>query len=119
MNKFLSGFKYAFNGLKYAFNTQINFKVHTFTIIIVVVLGLAFRLDIQEWLWLVAAIGIVLITELINTSIEVLVDLISPEFNIKAGIIKDISAGAVLIAAICACAIGILVFIPKIIAYAT
>jgi diacylglycerol kinase len=58
------------------------------------------------------AIGLVLIVELINTALEVLVDFISPEYHPKAGIIKDVSAAAVLLTAILSICIGLMVFVP-------
>ena len=69
----------------------------------------------MEWLWIIAAIGIVFMAELFNTALEVLVDMISPNYNPKAGIIKDISAAIVLIAAFMALLTGILILLPKLI----
>lgn len=108
-------FSYAFNGLRYAFSTQLNFKMHC--IMTILVIGLCFYLEISamEWLWIIAAIAIVFIAELFNTALEVLVDMVSPDYNPKAGIIKDISAAAVLLAAFMALLIGILILVPKLI----
>lgn len=119
MKAFFRGFKYAFKGLHYAFKTQINFKIHTVFACLAIVLGVLLRLSVAEWLWIIASVGLMLITELINTSIEVLVDLVSPEFNPKAGIVKDVSAGAVLVAAFLAVIIGICIFVPKLFHYAS
>ena len=77
--------------------------------------GFYFALNTVEWLWIIAATAVVFIVELFNTAIETLVDLVSPDFNPKAGLIKDISAAAVLIAAFMALIIGILIFLPKIV----
>ena len=115
MKKFFKGFYFAFNGIKYAFNTQLNFRVHIFFAIIITGLGLYLDLSTPEWLWIIGAMAIVLIAELANTAIEILVDLISPEYNFKAGIVKDIAAAAVLIAAVMALITGILILLPKII----
>ena len=73
--------------------------------------GIYFKISISDWCWLALSISIVWITESINTAIEKLVDLVSPEYNVLAGAIKDIAAGAVLIASIFAIAIGVLIFI--------
>jgi len=115
MRKFFRGFAFAFNGIKYTFKTQLNFRVHSF--IAIVLAGLCFYLELNktEWLWIIAATAIVLIAELANTAIETLVDLVSPEYNLKAGLIKDIAAALVLIAAMMALTIGVLILIPKII----
>ncbi|TKC07711.1 diacylglycerol kinase family protein [Pedobacter frigoris] len=113
MQKFFNSFKYAFSGLHYAFKTQFNFKFHTVAVLVAGIAGWILKLSTAEWLWVIAAISTVLISELLNTAIEVLVDLVSPSYNEKAKIIKDVSAGAVLIAAVFAVAVALMIFIPK------
>lgn len=115
MKKFFRGFGFAFNGIKYAFKTQLNFRVHCFVALVIAALCFYLELNKTEWLWIIAAISIVLMAELANTAIEILVDLISPEYNIKAGLVKDIAASLVLIAALMALTVGILILLPKII----
>lgn len=114
MKKFLNGFNFAFKGLNYTFITQLNFRVHCFATLLITGLCFYLGLSTAEWLWIIAAMSVVLIAELVNTAIETLVDLVSPEFNIKAGIVKDVSAAAVLVAAIMALITGILILLPKI-----
>jgi len=114
MSRFTKSFGFALNGILYAFKTQPNFKVHSALIVMVTLAGWYFQLNSSEWLWLLAAIALVLISELFNTAIEVLVDLVSPAYNEKAGIVKDTAAAAVLVAAIIAIAIGLIIFLPKI-----
>lgn len=115
MKRFLKGFYYAFNGLSYTFRTQLNFRVQCLTAVLI--LGLCLYLDISamEWLWIIAAMCLVFMAELGNTAIEILVDLISPEYKPKAGIIKDTSAAVVLIAAVLALLTGIIILLPKLI----
>lgn len=113
MKTFLNSFIYAFNGLVYAFQTQLNFKVHCLAAVFTIVLGAYLGLSHIEWALITIAIGLVIVVELINTAIEVLVDLVSPEKHPKAGTIKDVAAAAVLISAVTALAIGFFVFIPK------
>ena len=115
MQKFFKSFKYAFSGLSYAFSTQVNFKFHMVAVLSSVITGWVLKLTTAEWLWIMAAIAIVLISELLNTAIEVLVDLVSPSYHEKAKIVKDVSAGAVLVAAVFALLVGLIIFIPKII----
>ena len=115
MKKFFGGFVFAFNGFKYAFKTQLNFRVQCFVAIIIAALCFYLELNKTEWLWIIAAMAIVLMAELANTAIETLVDLVSPEYNLKAGLVKDIAAALVLIAALMALTIGILILLPKII----
>lgn len=115
MNKFIKGFYYAWKGLDYAFQTQVNFRVQLLAALLVTMLSYYLGLSTEEWLWIISAIAIVLVAELANTAMETLVDMISPEFNLKAGIVKDISAAAVLISSILALIIGILILLPKLI----
>ncbi len=111
----MNGFRFAFKGLSYAYKTQINFKIHFFAGILVLLLGLYLKINQNQWLWLSLAVALVLVVELVNTAIEVLVDLVSPGYHIKAGIIKDISAAAVLISAVFALVVGLIIFVPIII----
>lgn len=113
MMQFLNGFGYAFKGVAYAISTQLNFKIHLIATIIAVALGYYLKISIAEWCWIIACIALVLIVELLNTAIELLTDIVSPEFNVKAGHLKDVSAAAVLITAIFALLIGAIIFIPK------
>lgn len=113
MQKFFNSFKYAFSGLSYAFRTQFNFKFHTVALLFTGIAGWILKLSTLEWLWITVAIALVLLSELLNTAIEVLVDLVSPAYHEKAKIVKDVSAGAVLIAAVFALVVGLIIFIPK------
>ena len=113
MKKIARGFIYAYQGIRYAFRTQINFKIHTLAIVVAVSLGLSLRLHTGEWLWITASAALVIISELFNTALETLVDMVSPEYNKKAGIVKDLSAGAVLLSAFFAVIVALLIFVPK------
>jgi diacylglycerol kinase (ATP) len=115
MNKFIRGFGYAFKGLAHACRTQINFRVHLFCAVVAVLLGYVLHISGAEWLWIIACIGLVLFAELFNTAVELLVDLVSPEYNQKAGHIKDMCAAAVLVSAGMALVIGAIIFLPKLI----
>jgi len=90
-----------------------NFKIHITAIIAVLFTGWYIQLNSSEWLWIILAIGLVLVAELLNTAIELLVDLVSPEFNVQAGKVKDVAAGAVLVAAVISVCIGAIIFLPK------
>jgi len=113
MKRFLKGFTYAFNGWVYVFKTQLNFKFHCLAGVLVIALGLYVDLSVEEWIWITAAIALVMVVELINTALEVLVDLVSPQIQAKAGRVKDIAAGSVLMAALMALVIGLFIFVPK------
>ncbi len=113
MKRFLNSFRHAFNGLVYTFSTQLNFKIHCVSAILVAILGLYVNLTFIEWIWIAIAIALVMVVELINTAIEILVDLISPQKQAKAGAIKDVAAAAVLVSALMALTIGLFIFVPK------
>ena len=83
--------------------------------ICVIILGLIVKLSVIEWLFCILFIGIVIATELINSSIEAVVDLISPNKNSLAKVAKDTASGAVLIFALTALVGGLIIFLPKVI----
>ena len=85
--------------------------------LLVIILGIILKIDITQWCICIILFGLVISLELVNTAIETVVDIIMPEINEKAKKAKDISAAAVLISAICSAIIGLIIFIPKIIAF--
>jgi diacylglycerol kinase len=105
-------FGWAWRGVLVLFRTQANARIHTVIAVAVVVAGFVFHISAGEWCAVVGAIALVLVAEAINTAIEAVVDLASPEVHPLAGRAKDVAAGAVLIAAIVAVIIGLLVFGP-------
>lgn len=117
MRKFLKSFVYAQRGINYALRTQLSFQVECAAAMMVVVMGCWLGLKPNEWLWISFSIALVLILELINTAIEVLVDLVSPHYDKKAGIIKDAASGAVLIAALFTLVVAFLIIYPKLMAH--
>jgi diacylglycerol kinase (ATP) len=115
MNKLIRSFGFAFKGLTYALATQQNFRIHVVAACIASILGYFLHLSTDEWQWVMLCIMLVLVTELINTGIEALTDLVSPGYNKLAGHVKDICAAAVLLTAFFALITGAIIFIPKII----
>lgn len=110
----LNSFKYAFKGIYKSFKSERNMKIHVFIMTLVIVLGFIYKLSIYEWFICLLLFGTVISAELFNTAIEALVDMTTPYHNEKAGLIKDISAGAVLVMALIAAITGFIIFIPKI-----
>ncbi|MFT6969720.1 MAG: diacylglycerol kinase [Roseivirga sp.] len=108
----INSFRFATNGLKQLLIVEHNFRIHLFAAIAVIFLGFYFDVTKNEWLWLVFSIGFVMVTEIINTGIERLVDLISPQINPKAGLAKDIGAAAALLASLTSAIIGLIIFYP-------
>lgn len=115
-NKSLSSsFKNAFHGLKYVYTTQRNAKIHLGMTLLVIAISFLFKISPSEWLAILIAIGLVWSSECFNTSLEKLIDLVSPEYNELARVSKDTAAAGVLVVAIVAVLIGLVVFLPKII----
>ena len=114
IKKRLRSFGYAFNGIFLLFSTQPHATFHFIATIIVVAAGFFFGISGTEWLVLIVTIGIVWVSEAINTALEFLTDLVSPDYNLLAKKVKDVAAGAVLIAVVFALIIGITIFYPKI-----
>ena len=113
--KLINSFKYAIEGIISSFKTERNMKIHVLAMIIVIALGFFFKLDKVEWCFIIIAIASVISAELFNTAIETVVDMVSPERNPKAKLVKDIAAGAVLVVAIGSAIIGFIIFGPKVI----
>lgn len=112
--KGLIGFSYAWNGLKIMAKER-NFRIHLLATLIVIIAGLYFKLNPIEWTAIIFVIGIVLISETFNSVIEQMIDYIKPDIHPTAKIIKDMSAGSVLLASIIAIIVGMIIFLPKII----
>ncbi len=113
LKKRIKSFGFAFAGIGVALQ-QTNFKIQISAAIIAVILGFVLDISLFEWIVVISLSGIVLTAEIINTSIEEIVNFISPEKNNKAKIIKDLAAGAVLVVALTAFIVGLIIFIPKI-----
>jgi len=111
-NLFLS-FKYAWAGVKYAFVTQRNFRIHTFIGILAVSLGLFLEIRAMELAVIVMTCAIVMVLELLNTAIEAVVDLtVKQTYHELAKIAKDCAAGAVLISAMAAVVVAACILLP-------
>jgi len=108
-----TSFKYAFRGIAYMFKTQHNSWIQSGFAILAIFLGFYLHISLTEWFFILFAIGLVFMAELLNTALETLVDLVSPEKNEKAGRIKDLAAGGVLMIALAALITGIIIFLPK------
>lgn len=109
-----SSFKFAFSGIKEALKSEPNLKIHFLLAFSALVLAYILKFPLVEWAILVMTIGLVLVLELVNTSLEAIVDLVSPEVKEKARVAKDVAAAGVLISAIVATLIGAFLFLPKI-----
>ncbi|KKQ37014.1 MAG: Undecaprenol kinase [Candidatus Woesebacteria bacterium GW2011_GWA1_37_7] len=107
-------FYYAFSGIKTAYKNEPNLSIHTVLAISALTLGLILNITAIEWLILAFTIFYVITLELLNTVIESVVNLVSPDIQPQAKIAKDVSAACVLLAAITAVIVGLVIFLPRI-----
>ncbi len=108
-----ASFGNAFNGLRYALQTQRNAKIHLTVTVVVLLAGLGLGLSLVEWCLIILSIGMVWMAELSNTVLENVVDLLSPDYHALAKSAKDVKAGVVVMASLSAVLVGVLVFGPK------
>lgn len=113
--KLRNSFKYAFEGVHRELKEEQNLKIHILIMILVIITGFILKLSPMEWIICIILFGFVIALELINTAIELTVDLAMPEIHPKAKAAKDIAAAAVLVSATCSVIIGVIIFLPKII----
>ena len=106
-------FRFAAEGVWNAVRTEAHMRFHLLAAAAAVLLGVAFGIGPGEWLWVGLAIAFVWSAELVNTAVERLVDLVSPERQPLAKAAKDTAAGAVLVAAVFAVLVGCTVFGPR------
>jgi len=105
-------FRYAFTGWWYVIRTQRNAWIHALVSIAVLIVGLWIQIGPRDWAIIILAIGSVWTAEFINTALEAVVDLASPQQHYLARVGKDVGAAAVLIAAISSALIGFLILGP-------
>lgn len=110
-------FGYAFEGLGYALRTVNNLRIHLLFTLLVVFGGMFFKISRMEYLVCLIFVALVISLELVNTAIEEVVDLCSPEINQLAKRSKDVAAGAVLFSAVIAFVVGCVIFVPKILLF--
>ncbi|MFJ8063044.1 diacylglycerol kinase family protein [Psychrobacillus sp. NPDC096426] len=111
--KFFKSFLYASQGVMHVVKSEQNFRFHILAAIIVSIAGLLSRLSKWEWIIIIMLICGMFVIELVNASIERVVDLTSPELHPLAKQAKDLAAGACLVYAICTVIVGLIIFIPK------
>lgn len=111
----IRSFGYALSGLRRFFLAEHNVWIHSTVAIFAVMLSFLLKISALEWVGVLFAIGLVLAAEAFNTCIEKIMDRLLPQQDETVRYVKDLAAGAVLIAAIVAAAIGVIIFLPKII----
>ncbi len=115
MKKFLLSFKYALAGIVRTIIEERNIKIHLLAVIVVIIMGIIYKISGIEWIICLILFGLVISSELINTAIENTVDLVTKEKKALARKAKDAAAGAVLINAFISVIAAIIIWLPKII----
>lgn len=111
--KFLKSFLNALRGIALLFNSQLNARIELTITCIVIVAAILFKINTFEWITILLCIAMVLSLEGINTAFEIFADKLHPDFDKEIGKVKDVAAGAVLIASIVAAIIGFTIFVPR------
>jgi len=106
---------YAWQGLRAFWKTEPHARVHAAATVIALAAGYLFQLNKSEWQWLLMAIFLVWITEILNTALEKLADVVSPGYAVAIKQVKDLAAAAVLLTAVFAVVIALIIFLPKVI----
>lgn len=119
MDRLFYSFVWAFRGIVFLFRTQQNARVQLLAALVTVAIGAALRLSVGEWALLALTIAAVLSAEATNTVVEVTLDHLSPEDHPEVRKAKDVAAGAVLLVSLGALAVGLLLFLPKVLALLT
>src|SRR3712207_4326058 len=109
----IRSFGFAFGGIGQLVRTERNAQIQTAAMLAVIAAGVIFRVSALEWIALVLSISLVLALEGVNSAIEAVVNLVSPQYHPLAKRAKDVGAGAVLIAALGAAVVGCFVFLPR------
>lgn len=113
--RLINSFRFAIEGIKTAYKEEQNIRIHTIVAIVVIILGVLLKISSIELAICIILIGLVLMAEFFNTSIENMVDMITLDKNPYAKKAKDIAAAGVLVFAVSSMIIGLMIFIPKII----
>ncbi|WP_348799886.1 diacylglycerol kinase family protein [Flavobacterium adhaerens] len=111
----LKSVKYAFLGAVKLITTEHSIMVQFSIGILITIAGFYYQISTTEWLFQTMAIGLIMSIEGLNTAVEKIADFIHPNYHERIGFIKDIAAGAVFFAALTAIAIGLIIYIPKLI----
>lgn len=106
---------FALKGAFLLIRTEASIKIQIFIAIVMTAAGFYFEISNIEWILQIFAIALVLGIEGMNTAVEKISDFVQPEFDVKIGFIKDISAGAVMLVSIASAIIGLIIYLPKII----
>ena len=110
----IKSFANAFAGMAYFFANDRNGKIHLVFSAIVIIASIVLHISAIEWMIILLCIALVIGLEMLNSALEKLCDLVEPSYHPTIKVIKDVSAAAVVLAAIISVVIGVIIFLPKI-----
>lgn len=110
----IKSFQFAFRGLASLVRTEPNARIHLAATVFAVAVSFILRISLAEWLWIILAITLVWVAELVNTSIEKLANVVHPNWHVQIGLVKDMAAAAVLVTAIFSVVVALIIFLPHI-----
>lgn len=116
IKRVFKSFKFSFDGLKYAYLHEQSLLLHLIVMAIIIGCGIGFKITPIQWVITLVMGALILVTELFNTSIEAVVDMVTEEYHPLAKIAKDTASAACFVADIMAAGMWLVVFLPKIIA---
>lgn len=114
--RFLASFKNSFNGLKYAYLNEQSLFIHALATILAIILGCLLKISLTEWLTIMTLLVMTAILELLNTAIESVCDAVTLEKSKRIKVSKDTASAAVFLSSLASLIVGLLIFVPKIIA---
>lgn len=116
IKRFLNSIKYSIDGLKYAYANEQSLRIHAVGSLLIIILGIIFKITFIRWSILIIAIVVVLVIELLNTAVEATVDLVTSEIHPLAKIAKDCGSAAGGVAGVMMFIIAVVIFAPYIFA---
>ena len=116
LKRIKNSFKYAFNGLIDTYRTEQSVWIYIPVALLVILIGFLLKINNYEWMVIVLILGIILSLELVNTALEAVVDLVTKEYKPLAKKAKDTVSAAVLVFAVASVIVGLIIFLPKLIA---
>lgn len=111
----LESVRFAAAGFAHCFRRERNFRIHLTVAVFAVILALLLKISWSEFTVLLLLIALVIFSEMVNTAVENIMDLITPDYHPLAKVIKDVAAGAVLFICSVAVVIGVIIFAPYLI----
>ena len=112
IHRFFNSVNYSVAGLRYAYKNEQSMTIHISITLTIIILGILLHITRLEWIICIFLLGMIMATELINTALEAVVDLITQDYHPLAKVAKDTASAAVFVFSIIAAIVGLLIFVP-------